>query len=299
MMRVFGPRLFAVMFMCFLVGGVCLSIGARRLVNWDPQQASNSIVNEKDGSAEIVNSEVQQKNIDAKGDVNAAGRDLDVIKGDRVEIHEQHNHYYSISQPELAATREDVKVANRDAEVWVIWRGASWHNGEFRYDEQKLDEFFNSSDYQRALKESDAIACVGMASSWMKNSLRTAPDRDERMRRMSDKRARILCGRVADEMRELGVQPVLLGMGIGFNESKARDLAADRKQRALVPVHVKTGDRTRPASKAEIANVVREVLQKRDLVDFHPHEYSEISNNRPICWFTSEEGVLDLSAIDC
>lgn len=261
-------------------------------VEINPAAQDNAVV-------EVVESDIEQHDIDADGDVITAGRDVDVVKGDYVQIQELHNHYYVLNDPELAATVEHLKVGDRDAEVWVIWRGASWHNNQYTFDERKLDQFFRSSMYQRSLRESDAIACVGLASSWMKESLRLAPDRDERMQQMSDRRARILCGRVSSEMRDLGIQPTLVGVGIGFNEIKADDLPTDQKQRALVLIHVKTQNGGRPATKNETENVVRAVLQKRDLSDFAPESYSEVSNDRPICWFTSEEGVLHLEGSNC
>ena len=126
----------------------------------------------------------------------------------------------------------------------------------------------------------------------MQPSLRLDPDRDEKLRMMSDKRARILCAEVAAQMKKLDDAPLLAGIGLGFNEKKADDAKADRKQRALVLIHVETEAGTRPRTKAETAAAVRSVIEA-DLVDFKPQEYSEVSNGRELCWFVMEEGVLD------
>ncbi|HPF22809.1 MAG TPA: hypothetical protein PK417_04990 [Hyphomonas sp.] len=298
-----GPWLSTLIIATAIVLFLSLRVAVSRLLSPAPQgpkaETTQRVSNVKDSTVTVTAAPtVQQK--DVSGATKVAGRD-------QVNIQKQVNVYPTIvrrnvgeegmpiiQQPVDVTDAEGVK---HQTDVYVMWQDASWGDGTLQFNEDKLDRFFAGSLYQSALKRADAIVCVGLVSSWLPKG-EMSPEREQRLRGLSDRRAKKLCARIAEETQSLDRQPVLIGMGLGFNRVRAPDKAADSKQRALVLIHVNSKVGHRPATKEQTRGIVRQVLTEASMPDFDPRQYSQSQPGRAVCWFSMEQGEFELDP-DC
>lgn len=298
-----GPWLSILIIATAVVLLLSLRVAVSRLLSPASQgskaETTQRVSNIKESSVTVTAAPtVQQK--DVSGDTKVAGRD-------QVNIQKQVNVYptivrHNVGGQGMPVTRQPVEVTDAEgvkhqADVYVMWQDASWYDGTLDFNDNKLDRFFAGSLYQTALKRADAIVCVGLVSSWMPEG-KITPERDLRLRRLSDRRANKLCSRIAEETRSRTKQPVLVGMGLGFNMVKAPDKAADSKQRALVLIHVNSKVGRRPATKEQTREIVRQVLTESSMPDFDPSQYSQSQPGRSVCWFSMEQGEFEFAS-DC
>jgi len=206
----------------------------------------------------------------------------------------------------LQITKETLDIQfgeqeDAEVEVWVLWRDGSWKSDEVKINSpHKVEEFFRSSRLQQSLKTEQVIGCVGLASNKMNTRLRSSgeDERDKVLGNLADRRAFELCRMLADATKDLPKGPRFVGIGAGYNTEQPATNADELKQRALVFLAVRSTS-GKPLEKSDVNEIIAQIFTGSSMVDFQPAQYSRVSQGRPLCWVSIEQGVISPRGSDC
>jgi len=238
-------------------------------------------------------------------DTIASGRDVTVDSSVRktevaqVNVYVDSKDFVAKSYPREVATTDGPK----QVEVWILWRDASWRFASTTtFNQTRLNQFLEGSKYKAALANADALICLGLASSWA-DKARTTPVsslpeiRIEEIERKTDARAFNLCKELSERSWKVGTKPQFLGVGLGYHVDNALSDEDDRRQRALVVLHVKNGGE--PLTLKASKELLKAVLQDETIQEFEGNRYSKILNGRQVCWTEIHHGKFQASELTC
>lgn len=247
---------------------------------------------------------VSTRDIEAGRDQITSARDIVIdnsiqnVEANNVEVH--------FDTPELAIKSYprtiETDVGIKEVEVWILWRDASWRFAQVSFNKPKLNEFLSSSKYRAALNNADAIVCVGLSSSWVDKG-RTTPvsslslERQLEIEEKTDNRAFTLCKTLSEHSSKVARKPQFIGVGLGYHVDKAPNDEADKRQRALVMLHVKNGGSNISMNDAE--QLLADVLNDPTIEEFEGDRYSRIANEGSVCWSMTVHGTFNAEDLDC
>ena len=265
--------------------------------------ASDGLTEENRQPSEVPKTVVAE-DIDASRDQIMSARDVVIDNSiQKVEIGKVEVH---VDTPELAIKSYprtiETDFGTKEVEVWILWRDASWRFAQVSFNKSKLNQFLESSKYRAALSNADAIICVGLSSSWVDTG-RTTPvsslpsDRQLEIEEKTDNRAFTLCKTLSEHSSSVTRKPQFIGVGLGYHIDKAPSDEADKRQRALVMLHVKNGGSSISLSESE--QLLADVLNDPTIEEFEGDRYSRIANQESVCWSMTVHGTFNSEDLDC